>query len=159
MFWSICFSKLKWHLLDSSGVLITIQCMDQQTFQTQVLAFMAEMREFKSEMLEFKRSSQERFTHIDERFDTLHKDVYELKQDVQGLKADIHHLSRRIDHLDDGVNTLQSQNIELRGKIDEIYQSRNTVKIRFGWQWAVASFLIAVTASSCSLFLGKVIEI
>ena len=67
----------------------------------------------------------------------LKSDISELKSE---LKSDIHELRDDINRHND--------------KLDEVYQSRNTVKIKFGWQWSLISLFIAIVASSITQIFG-----
>lgn len=101
--------------------------MDQQEFQTQVLEFMAEMRTF-------KHISEQQFTHIHQRLEMIHEDIRDLKHDVRDL---------------------QKQVSVQENKLYDIHQARNTVKIKFGWEWSAVSTAIAFISSLMASVLTK----
>lgn len=42
-----------------------------------------------------------------------------------------------------------------RKKLDEVYQARNSVKIKFGWGWSAMSLLIATVASGITELFNR----
>ncbi len=143
--------------------------MDQQEFQSQMLEFKNEMLEFKSQMLEFKsqmlefklqmlefkRMTEQRFSHIDGRFTKIDERLENMQGDIYSLKEHARHVDKRMDHIVDSIDILQHQNIELARKTEDTYQSRNTVKIKFGWEWSAVSMAIAFLASGVASGMTK----
>lgn len=143
--------------------------MDQQEFQSQMLEFKTQMLEFvgntnrKFESIDqrFNRIDErfnkidERFGKIDEQFHRIDERLESMQGDIYGLKEHARHVDNRMDYIADGINTLQHQHNELTRKIEDIYQSRNTVKIKFGWEWGAVSLAIAFLASGIASGLTK----
>lgn len=122
--------------------------MDQEQFQLLVIEFMAEMREFKAEMYafkvemhEFKQSSENRFSLIDQNLEYLHEQMRDVRDEVRDLKH--------------AVAGLQKQTLTLQEKMYDIHQARNTVKIKFGWEWGAVSTAIAFISSLMASVLTK----
>lgn len=111
--------------------------MDQQEFQTLMLAFVDKTNEF--------------MIKTNEQLARLQEDVRGLKEDMTGVKQTLWHIQERIDGL-------QKRDDEMSRKVEDIYHARNEVQIKFGWQWAFVSIVIAFSASGFSLFVAKIIE-
>ena len=83
-------------------------------------------------------SIDQRFESIDERFEKLEASMKEMRQELKDEIRDVKH-DLRID----------------RQKLDKVYESRDQVTVSFTRVWAMASFFIAVTASTITFAVAK----
>lgn len=74
-----------------------------------------------------------------------------LQEEQQYLHSD---MNKRFDAVDKRMDRLEHrmdrQEDELRiygKKLEDVFQARNTVKIKFGWEWGMVSLFIALLAS------------
>lgn len=144
--------------------------MDQQQFQTAVLERLDAMNErmdVSDANLQLLTTDHQNFkTAVIGHFETLEKRM-DARFDLVGKRFDL--MDTPISMMQSQMNTMQLQTGSLiteiqslrfmidtdRGKLEEIYQSRNLVKIRYGMEWMVASFIIAVAASGITLGFGR----
>ena len=77
----------------------------------------------------------QRFEAIDQRFEAMDK---KFDQQISSLKEAV--VSR--------IDQIQYQQREDHKKLDEVYDKRNSVKITFGWQWGMASFVMVILGSA-----------
>lgn len=112
--------------------------MHQEEFQRLVLEMLKNMRgdiqSLRGEMV-----------HLHTELKTDIKDLrIELKADIKDLRTE----------LKGDIQDLRDDRREDRKKLDAVYLSRNTVKMKFGWGWSLASVVIAVSSSQITRFLG-----
>lgn len=62
-------------------------------------------------------------------------------------------IDKRFEHLDKRLDRLEEDSRGNRLKLDEVYEARNRVKITFGWQWIMASFVLAAFAAGLARLL------
>jgi uncharacterized protein YecA (UPF0149 family) len=97
-----------------------------------------DQQEFQTDVIQhfkdLEKRMNERFDQVDQRF---------LQMDA------------RMDTMQDQIRQMQQQMSMMQLQINEIYQSRNLVKIKFGMEWIVALFVIAVLASGITLGFGR----
>lgn len=67
--------------------------------------------------------------------------LYEL---LREFKADV---ARRFDDVDRQLTEIRSDMREEKRRLDQVYEARESVKIKFSWQWSAASLFIALIAS------------
>ena len=81
-----------------------------------------------------------------ENFQTLVIDlIREVKDDLRQFRSE----------MTDRLNRIEDEVRRDRDKLEEVYQSRNTVKIKFGWGWSMAALLVAIVASGITqVFAG-----
>lgn len=137
-----------------------IASMDQQVFQTTVLDLIRGLQEdnrairndqqvFQATILDLIRGLQEDNRAIREEMNTgFHNLREELKAEIRDVKDDLRDVKG-------DLRRLRSEVHEDRKKLDEVYQARNTMKIKFGWGWSVMSLLIAITASAITQVFGN----
>lgn len=70
--------------------------------------------------------------------------IVDIKDDIRSLRAEMHD---RFDRTDKRMDGMEEEMKKDRSKLEEVYQARNAVKIKFGWGWSMAALLIAVIAS------------
>ena len=78
-----------------------------------------------------------RFEQIDKRFDQVDKHFEQIEKNLEEFKTETRENFRDIKY------DLRSD----KEKLEQVYQARDKVKITFGWQWGMASLMIAVVAS------------
>ena len=49
-------------------------------------------------------------------------------------------MDKRFDRVEDGLH-------DEKKKLDQVYESRDKMTLKFGWAWTMASFVIAATAA------------
>jgi hypothetical protein len=78
-------------------------------------------------------------------FQTLVLDqLREIRQDIRDIRADIRASDNK---MDEGFAEVRREREIDRKKLEEVYQARNSVKIKFGWEWSLASFVLAMCAA------------
>lgn len=98
--------------------------MEQLEFQSTIIEL---FRELKSDMHRRFDEVDKRFEQVDKRFEQVDKRFERMEKQLD------HHEVLLSDH----------------GKqLEAIRAQHNKVKITFGWQWGLASFVIAITAAS-----------
>lgn len=117
--------------------------MDQQAFQTLVIDQFRLLREEMSVIREELGSMQGEIHSI-------RKDMKEMRGELKGEIRDVKEDLRAVKQ---DLNDLRTEVRGYEGKLDEVYQARNVVKIKFGWQWGLVSFFIAFVAASLTQFL------
>jgi len=78
---------------------------------------------------DFREENNRRFEQIDKRFEQMDKRFEQM--------------DKRLDRIEDDVRAD-------RDKLQEVYEARNRVAVKFGWQWSFASVFIAIFAVSVS---------
>lgn len=73
--------------------------------------------------------------------------IKEFKQDINRRFEDV---DRRFEEVKDLIREEKHDREKMEEKLDKVYESRDRVKISFGWQWGTVSMLIAIVAA----FLG-----
>ena len=81
-------------------------------------------------IIDILNQHEKRFDQIDKRFEQIEKNLEEFKSETRENFRDIKY-------------DLRSD----KEKLEQVYQARDKVKITFGWQWGMASLMIAVVAS------------
>lgn len=105
--------------------------MEESQFQTLVLE---QLRELKQEIRETRTELKSDIGRLDQKIDATR---VELKGDIAELRTE----------LKADISTVRSDMKDDRRKLEEVYQARNSVKINFGWQWSLVSFVIAIFAA------------
>ena len=82
-----------------------------------------------------------RFEQIDKRFEQIEKNLEEFKNEIRSEIQEFKTETR--ENFRDIKYDLRSD----KEKLEQVYQTRDKVKITFGWQWGMASLMIAVVAS------------
>lgn len=80
-----------------------------------------------------------------EQFRFIREEMQHMREEMQNMRTEIKNVR---DELKVDIRELKEEAREDRKKLDGVYQSRNVVKIKFGWQWSLVSLVIAITASS-----------
>lgn len=117
--------------------------MDTAQFQTLVIDLLRshseEFRQIRQEMsamrTELKGDIASLKTEVKDDISELR---IEFKQDMKDLRSDFK----------EDIGQLRTELHSYSGKLDEVYDARNAVKIKFGWQWGMMSLLIAIVAST-----------
>ena len=84
-------------------------------------------------ILGFLKQHEKRFDQIDRRFDQVDKRFEQIETQLDDIREEVREVKREV-RAD-------------RQKLDQVYESRNRVKIDFGWQWGMVSLFIATIAS------------
>ena len=126
--------------------------MDQSQSQSSVVHTLQELHTKLDLIIEEQRKEKEyiraEFTNIHMQFANIHEDMLDLKQGMRFARQDLSEI--RKDLVD-----LYKKNSDLNRKIDEIHQARHYVQVKFGREWTVASFAIALLASGLASGLTK----
>ena len=101
-----------------------------------------EQSEFQPLVINFLQSLKEEVQLIKTDLSQLKTDMNHFKTDMNQFKADIH---RRFDEI------REEQRIQ-GCKLEEVYQARKEVTVKFGLQWTFASIMIAIGASTITHF-------
>ncbi len=116
--------------------------MEQLAFQSLILSLIQEMKkDLQSTRQEFKEEFQSTRQEFKEE---LQKMRQEMKGEIQSTRQE---LKEEIRDVKLEVRDLRTEIRGDREKLDEVYLSRDKVKITFGWQWGLASFVIAIIAA------------
>jgi hypothetical protein len=83
-------------------------------------------------------------TLVLEQLQDVKQDIRDIKQDVRDLRTDLKSLEHKVD---EGFTSVRSDMKDDRKKLEEVHQARNFVKIKFGWEWGMISFVIAIFAA------------
>ena len=83
-------------------------------------------------IIEILKQHEKRFDQIDKRFEQIDKRFEQIETQLQDIREDIRDM--KFDFRSD------------RRKLDKVYDSRNKLKITFGWQWGMVSLFIAIGA-------------
>ncbi len=83
---------------------------------------------------ELKRDMNSRFDQVDKRFEQIDKRFEQVDKRFEQI-------DKRLDRIEDNQNREQS-------RLNQVYESRNKVKITFGWQWGMVSVFIAIGAAA-----------
>jgi len=83
--------------------------------------------EVKNDIKDLKTDMNRRFEQVDKRFEQIDKRFEQV--------------DKRFDRLEDDVRADKD-------KLQDVYESREKVKITFGWQWGMVSLFIAITAGA-----------
>lgn len=92
------------------------------------------LEDFRSEMLRRFDDVDKRFEQIDKRFEQVDK---------------------RFEQMDKRLDRIENNQVREKDRLDAVYESRNKVKVTFGWQWGMISLFIAIVAVG----LIKVLEL
>lgn len=82
---------------------------------------------------------------LDKRMDSLDKKIYEVKNDMQRQFTEVKEEMREIKH------DVRRD----RDKLQEVYESRDQVTVKFTRVWASASFFMSLTAATIILAIAK----
>lgn len=121
-------------------------------FQGMALEKFKSMEHFQAMALEKFRAMDQFQVETMEQFRLLRGDINDVRQDVRDVRSE---LKGDIQHLRGEIQELRTEARSDHSKLDELCRSRNTVKIRFGLEWMVASFLIAIVASSVAVVITQ----
>ena len=150
--------------------------MQEEQFQTAVMNKFAELGELaahqsgqiallRKDYEDFKVLVTNKFTHTDEQITSLRKDHEHFKEliigqfsvmnnhmlfvqtELRDVKEELKGVKQEIKGLTKDVRTIEIQ-------VMDIHQARNNVKMKFGLEWAMASFLIALVAAGLSQFIA-----
>jgi septation ring formation regulator EzrA len=83
---------------------------------------------------ELKTDMNSRFEQIDKRFEQVDKRFEQIDKRFEQIE-------KRLDRIEDNQNREQT-------RLNQVYESRDKVKITFGWQWGMISVFIAVGAAA-----------
>jgi len=90
---------------------------------------------------------EKRFEQIDKRFDQIAQDRAQDRTEWKAARAeDRAETNRRFEQMDKRFDHLENLIERDKDKLEKVYESRDKVKITFGWQWGMASFFIAFVA-------------
>ena len=90
------------------------------------------VRELKTDMQEFRNQVDKRFEQLEHRLDRVENEVDRRFEELKGEIRDIKHEIRAD-----------------RSKLQEVYEALRKVKITFGWQWGMVSFLLLLLLLEC----------
>lgn len=93
---------------------------------------------------DFKEDTNRRFLEVDRRFSEIDNRFSEI--------------DRKFLRVDGRFDKLQSEMAEDRKKLNEIYESRDYVTVKFTRTWAIASFLMAILASITTIAFEKALS-
>jgi hypothetical protein len=108
--------------------------MDDQDFQTLVLERISDL---KSDVQDFKAD-------VGRQFAQARSDIGEFKTDVNRRFDES---NSRMEHIEQGMDRMEQ-------KLDAVYEVRDRVKIIWGWQWGLVSFVIALGAAGMTKILS-----
>jgi nitrogen fixation/metabolism regulation signal transduction histidine kinase len=97
-----------------------------------------EMRQFKDDFIEFKKETRDRFEQAD-------RNLNEFKRDTQ----------RRFEQVDKRFDEVKEEIRADKNKLQEVYESRDRVTVKFTRSWMTASFFIALIAVLMVLAVEK----
>jgi hypothetical protein len=80
--------------------------------------------------------------------DGMQKEVGDISQELKITNTRLHTVEEHVADMISHITHMQLQ-------INELHQSRNLVKIRYGMEWMIASFVIAILASGITLGFGR----
>ena len=73
-----------------------------------------------------------------------------LMQAIQQVQRNIDQVQKKLDdfkiEVRDNFHTLREGVRADKQKLEKVYEARDKVKITFGWQWGMASLMIAIVA-------------
>ncbi len=72
-------------------------------------------------------------------------------QAIQDLRESMENrfqqVNYRLDQIEKRLDRIEDNQIREKDRLDKVYESRDKVKVTFGWQWGMVSMFIAVMAS------------
>ncbi len=90
---------------------------------------------------ELKTDMNSRFEQVDKRFEQIDKRFEQVDRRFDQIDKRFEQVDKRLDRIEDNQNQEQH-------RLNEVYESREKVKITFGWQWGMVSVFIAIGAAA-----------
>ena len=82
----------------------------------------------------------------------------DLKEDIRNLRSEMldrfEQVEKRFEQMERRMDRIEDALRDDRKKLEEVYASRDRVKITFGWQWGLVSLFIAIVAAGITKVFG-----
>jgi len=62
-------------------------------------------------------------------------------------------VNRRLDRVDKRLDRIEDEVMSDKDKLQAVYETREKVKIEFGWQWSLVSLVLVIIGSGVSRLL------
>jgi len=100
---------------------------------------------------QMEASNLQRFEQMDKRFEQMEKNnTIHFNQIYRRFDQMENSNMQRFEQMINSIKEEKHEREKMENKLDKVYETRDKVKISFGWQWSAVSMLIAVIAA----FLG-----
>lgn len=100
---------------------------------------------------DFKKDTERRFDEIDKRFEQVDKRFEQIDKRFEQVDKRLDHMETQTENTFSDIKTMiregKREYERLSDRVEKVYEAREKVKITFGWQWAAASFFIAVLSA------------
>jgi len=113
------------------------------------------LKEFKSDVNKRFDQVDKRFEQVDKRFEQVDKRFEQIDKRFEQVDKKFEDVNRQIENVREEIKDVKIEMKEIkhdvrsdRDKLQEVYESRDKVKITFGWQWGMVSLFIAITAGA-----------
>lgn len=102
-------------------------------------------------ILQVVQNLQKEVSNLRSDFTASQKETVVFRDEMYRFREDVY---RRFDEHDKRFDRVQKVVEHNENRLDQIYESREKVKVTFGWQWGMVSLFIAVIASAMTKILA-----